>query len=209
VTTSPQSSGAPPSAAAIAKATVLAFAVAVVILVTVVLPAEYGIDPLGTGQALGLTSLANSAAVAAPPITPPAGGPLAPQPSNYRLDSRTLIVPSLGSIEFKYALAERAPVMYSWKATAPVDFDFHTEPAGRPPEASETFERGEAVEKAGFYAAPYDGLHGWYWENLNDTDVTITLDAAGFFHEARLFLPNSPPQRIEIPARPNSQVSPE
>jgi hypothetical protein len=123
------------------------------------------------------------------------------------LDSRTLIVPSLGSIEFKYALAKGAPVMYSWKATAPIDFDFHTEPAGRPPDASETFERGEASEKGGYYTAPYDGLHGWYWENLNDTDVTITLEAAGFFSEGRLFLPDSPPQRIEIPTRSNTQTS--
>jgi hypothetical protein len=61
--------------------------------------------------------------------------------------------------------------MYSWKATAPIDFDFHTEPAGRPADASETFERGEAAESRGFYTAPYDGIHGWYWENLDDTDV--------------------------------------
>ena len=185
MTTSPQSSGPPHSAGAIAKATALALAVASVILVAVVLPAEYGIDPLGTGRALGLTSLANSAEVAAPPITPAPGGPLSPQASGYRLDRRTLVVPSLGSIEFKYALAKDAPVMYSWTATAPIDFDFHTEPAGKPPEASESFERGEAAENGGFYTAPYDGLHGWYWENLNDTDVTITLDAAGFFSEAR------------------------
>ena len=63
------------------------------------------------------------------------------------------------------------------------------------------------MEKHGFYTAPYDGIHGWYWENLNDTDVTITLDAAGFFSEARLFLPNTPAQRIEIPTRPDSPKS--
>ena len=32
--------------------------VAAIILVTAVLPAEYGLDPLGTGEALGLTPLA-------------------------------------------------------------------------------------------------------------------------------------------------------
>jgi hypothetical protein len=205
VTTSPLPAE-PPSARAIAKATALALAVALLILVTIVLPAEYGVDPLGTGEALGLTSLANAGEAAAPPIIPAPGGPLAPQSSDYRLDSRTLTVPSLGSIEFKYALAMGAPLMYSWTATAAVDFDFHTEPAGRPPEASESFERGEAVREAGFYTAPYDGLHGWYWENLNDTDVTITLDGAGFFSEARLFLPDSPPQKIEIPIRPNTSI---
>lgn len=111
-----------------------------------------------------------------------------------------MTVPSLGSIEFKYELSRGAGLVYTWRASAPVDFDFHTEPAASPG-ASETFERGEAVEKSGSYTAPYDGIHGWYWENLNDTDVTVTLDAAGFFSEARLFPPDAPPERIAIPAR--------
>jgi hypothetical protein len=29
--------------------------------------------------------------------------------------------------------------------------------------------------------------------------VTVSLDAAGFFSEARLFLPGAPPERNEIP----------
>jgi len=49
-----------PSMKKIAVATAIAFVVAVVILVVAVLPAEYGIDPLGTGKALGLTELAKA-----------------------------------------------------------------------------------------------------------------------------------------------------
>jgi len=44
-----------PSKRAIAKATGIAFAAALVILFTTVLPAEYGIDPLKTGALLHLT----------------------------------------------------------------------------------------------------------------------------------------------------------
>lgn len=176
---------------------------ATAVLVTTVLPAEFGVDPLGTGRRLGLLDLYNTRTVAGPPIAPPAGGPLFPRPSDFRIDSRQLVVPSLGSIEFKYELAKDAPLMYSWRATAPIDFDFHTEVAARP-NASDTFERGEAAEGNGFYTAPYDGIHGWYWENLNDTDVTISLDAVGFFEQGFLFLPNQPPERIAIPARPES-----
>ncbi len=207
VTTAPQSPGPPHSAAAIARATALALAAATFILVAFVLPAEYGIDPLGTGEALGLTRIAGTSAAAAPPIVPAAGGPLASQTSDYRLDRRTLTVPSLGSIEFKYALAQGAPLLYSWTASAPVDFDFHTEPAGKPPDVSESFERGEATEKRGIYTAPYDGIHGWYWENLNDADVTIAFEAAGYFSEARLYLPDSPVQRIDIPSRSNTRTA--
>ena len=198
---SPSSLAGPPSGPSLVKATGLAAAVAALVLVTVVLPAEYGIDPLGTGRATGLLDMYAAGEAPPPPIAASAEGPLQSGPAAYRHDSRQLTVPSLGSIEFKYQLAGGTPLLYSWRATAPIDFDFHTEPAGQPASASETFERGEAMEKRGYYVAPYDGIHGWYWENLTDTDVTVTLEATGFFSEARLYIGDAPPQRITIPER--------
>ena len=50
----------PPSKTRIAKATVAALIIAAALLVTAVLPAEYGIDPLGTGKLLRLTDLAKA-----------------------------------------------------------------------------------------------------------------------------------------------------
>ena len=50
----------PPSLRAIVTATIVALVVAVILLVTAVLPAEYGIDPLGTGKALRLMDLAKA-----------------------------------------------------------------------------------------------------------------------------------------------------
>ena len=46
-----------PSQRALARATLMAAAVAGVLLLTVVLPAEYGIDPTGAGRVLGLTQM--------------------------------------------------------------------------------------------------------------------------------------------------------
>ena len=58
----------------IALATAAAMFVAGVLLVTVVLPAEYGVDPVGTGDAFGLTQIAGaetpSAAAAVTPAAP-------------------------------------------------------------------------------------------------------------------------------------------
>ena len=56
-----------PSKKRIIKATAVALLVAAAVLFTAVLPAEYGIDLLGTGKALGLIDLAN--ATAAKPAT--------------------------------------------------------------------------------------------------------------------------------------------
>jgi len=32
--------------------------------------------------------------------------------------------------------------------------------------------------------APSTGVHGWYWENISDKDVTVSITAAGFFSAA-------------------------
>ena len=55
-----------PSKKRIIKATAVALLVAAVVLFTAVLPAEYGVDLLGTGKLLGLMDLANATAAKAP-----------------------------------------------------------------------------------------------------------------------------------------------
>ncbi len=59
------------------RATLIAAGVAAVLLVTVVMPAEYGTDPLGTGRLLGLTQLSQASdedagTVASATTAPPA-----------------------------------------------------------------------------------------------------------------------------------------
>jgi hypothetical protein len=47
----------PPSPRKLLRSTLIALAVALLLLVTAVLPAEYGIDPTGVGRVLGLTRM--------------------------------------------------------------------------------------------------------------------------------------------------------
>jgi hypothetical protein len=44
-----------PSSRQLFRSTILAVLSAIIILITIVLPSEYGIDPTGAGRALGLT----------------------------------------------------------------------------------------------------------------------------------------------------------
>jgi hypothetical protein len=189
-----------PSRGRILKATIVALAVAAVLLVTVVLPAEYGIDPLGTGEALGLSGLA--ATGTAPPIAPASGGPLFPQQLPYKIDAIELTLMPKRFVEYKYELNEGGTMLYAWRATAPVEVDFHTEPAGKPPEASDSFERGQASSGRGTYRAPYAGIHGWYWENRTDKPVTITLQTAGFYGGARMFSDSGSSEAMEVQDAP-------
>ena len=190
-----------PSRGRILKATLIALGVAAIILVTAVLPAEYGIDPLGTGAAMGLAGM--SGAAAPPPIAPAAGGPITTRQLPFKVDAIELTIEPKRYVEYKYQLTEGATLLYSWRSTGPVDVDFHTEPAGKPPEASDSFERASAQTGArGSYRAPYAGLHGWYWENKGDRAVTITLQTAGFYSQARMFSDTGSSQAMEVQEPP-------
>jgi hypothetical protein len=170
---------------AIATATLVALAVAAVVLVTAVLPAEFGVDPLGTGQALGLLSLSAGVESVPTSVVPAAGGPLRPLPPGLQADATEfLLLPSGGFVEYHYRLAAGATMVYDWKATGMLSVDFHTQPDGKPPEASETFEKGDMAAGSGVFVSPYAGLHGWYWENKTNQSVRITLSSSGFYTEA-------------------------
>ena len=188
-----------PSGRALAKATFVAFVIGAAVLVTTILPAEFGIDPVGTGRALGLLDLYASESAAAAPsvILPTEGGPVFTQVNPYEADSREFTIGAYGTLEFKYHLAEGAAMLYEWKSTEPVSFDFHTEREGNP-DASDTFEKGEASEKRGAYVAPYAGIHGWYWKNNTDREVAITLTSTGFYPSARLFRGGGAGQEVAL-----------
>ena len=99
---------AAPTRKAIAKATVIAAVLAVILLFAAVLPAEYGFDPLRTGAALGLTELARSTATKpAPAISARDGQPqpittYTPQPKIYKVDSEDLLLTPGRGVEIKY-----------------------------------------------------------------------------------------------------------
>jgi hypothetical protein len=185
-----------PSKKAIAKATAIALIVAVVILFTAVLPAEYGIDPLGTGKALHLTDLAK--ATESKPESKPVGarpaaalaGIYTAQPGIFKTDSEDLSLMPGEGVEIKYHMQKGGGMLYSWKATGPVAFEFHGEPDNKP--NKDYFESYELNDQAGSdhsngsFTAPSTGIHGWFWENKGKKEVQIHLITAGFYDNAKM-----------------------
>ena len=206
-TNTPSATPPPASGRSLLMATLVAVVIAAIVLVVAVLPAEYGIDPLGAGRALGLDKLFAASEEAAANESNPSGlvtaaaTPLHRQLNQYRVDSRDFKIPPMTGMEFKYELDKGATMIYEWKSSFFVDFDFHTEPEGAPKGTSDSFEKGTSAQSRGGYTAPYDGIHGWYWENKTDREITLTLTASGFFQGARIFLPDVPPQTVQIPER--------
>jgi hypothetical protein len=182
-----------PSKQKLAKATIVAALVAIIILLVAILPAEYGIDPLGTGAALGLTSL--SEAAAAQPITPVTvpvlPGVYTAQPKTYKVDTEEInLSPGMG-VEIKYHIEKGGGLIYSWKATGPVMFEFHGEPDQKPNkdyyDSYELVDKVGKTESHGSFTAPSTGIHGWFWENKGAQAVTVTLHTAGFYDSIKYF----------------------
>jgi hypothetical protein len=202
--TGPDSSA--PSGKRIARSVVIAIVVAAVVLVTAVLPAEYGIDPTGIGRALGLTEL-NAAptrtlevkdvlagnegvrAVEVPAFNEPV--PL-PNPAVHQSEDRpiqtrtmTITLPPEGETEIKTVLQQSKVVVYHWEVDRGAIYcDLH----GHDPEAGSDFfvryrEDQEGSNVTGSLVAPFGGEHGWYWLNYNEHPVVITLTVTGFFDE--------------------------
>lgn len=128
-----------PSKRTLALTTAIALTVAVVILVTLVLPAEYGVDPLGTGKALGLTAIANPSAgptEAAPEgattVAPVTEGPVGRYAAAFKRDSVEFTLGPYEYVEYKYHLQSGASMLYSWRATSAVIHDMHGELDGDP-----------------------------------------------------------------------------
>ena len=161
---------------ALVRAGALALVVAALLLTLFILPAEYGIDPVGSGQALGLTHLA-SADVQAHNS----------HPDQWRADSVRFVLDPFASIEYKYPLATGASFVYHWHASDELVFDFHSEEQGEDPEDAISFSVGRGKQASGAYTAAFDGIHGWFWENRTTAAVVLTLDSAGHFTDAILY----------------------
>lgn len=173
-----------PSTGRLLKATALAVAVATVILVTAVLPAEYGIDPTGIGTQLGLNVLGTPAEAAVPDvpvIEPAAAATVAKHDANYRTDSMSLTLAPGKGAEIKAHMNQGDTFVFHWTADAAVAVDMHGErvDAAKDEYTSYWIER-EQSEASGTFTAPFDGSHGWYWLNRGDTPVTVQVDISGF-----------------------------
>ena len=161
-----------PSSRRLLHSTAIAVATAAVLLVTVVLPAEYGVDPTGVGRVLGLTRMgeikmalakeAEAAAAAdstnaARPTTPATASPAAPSPSvvapatptasapdsvSKSDETRITLRPGEGK-EVKLVMRRGARATYAWSADGGgVNFLTHGDTANAPANSYHTYGRG-------------------------------------------------------------------
>lgn len=184
----------------------VAIAVAALVLVTAVLPAEYGIDPTGIGRALGLSELGGDPtrtieivdvvggneeyrSVEIPEFGEPVPlpNPNVFQAADHPPEERTMQIEIDAGLqtEIKTVLSEGKMILYSWSVDrGDLYVDFH----GHDPEVGNDFwvryeEQQEGADGKGSLVAPFSGEHGWYWLNYNEFPVVITLNVVGYYDD--------------------------
>ena len=96
-------------------------------------------------------------------------------------------------MEYKYRLDKGEALLYSWSATAAVNYELHAEPDGAPRGYAQSYEKRPSINQAsGTLTAPFPGIHGWYWENAGDREITVTLRTAGFYNISHEFRNGAP-----------------
>ena len=199
-----------PTTRQLLRSTLIAAVSAVVLLYTVVLPAEYGVDPTGIGKALGLTEMGEiktrlakeaaedaAATVGAPPAaanpvaSPGAVAPTAPPTvptvpatsgPNWRDEMSFTLTPGQGT-EIKLKMKQGEKALYTWSVQGGVvNFDTHGDATGR----SISYEKGRGVASDdGELIAAFTGNHGWFWRNRGQADVTVTLKTGGDYSDIK------------------------
>ncbi len=187
-----------PTSRQLLRSTLIALAMALLLLVTVVMPAEYAIDPTGVGRLLGLTQMGEVKKAIAEENAGPAVAPqemaapaVAVAPATASTEASPLVAarqdeisitlqPGQGA-EVKLEMKKDAQVNYLWSVSGgKVNYDTHGDPYGAPRDFYHGYGKGKQTpQDEGVLTAAFDGKHGWFWRNRGDAPVTVTLRVSG------------------------------
>jgi len=190
-----------PTSAQLLKSTAIAAASAVAILVAIVLPAEYGIDPTGAGRVLGLTEMGeiktqlyeeaeadralaeDQSSSLLDSVYGLLVGAAHAQESPVWTDETSFTLQPGDTAEWKMVMEEGGVAEYQMIVEGGrVNFDLHGHGGGQ----SVTYERGRGSEgDAGSFTAEFAGEHGWFWRNRDSSAVTVTVRVRGDYSEFR------------------------
>ena len=178
-----------PSSSQLFKSTIIAVLVAGILLLLVILPAEYGVDPTGVGDFLGLkkmgeikVSLEKEAI-----IEPVVFKDNSVQPEKEKSKSvednhditEILLAPN-EAIEIKLEMKKGAVANYQWSTNnGALNFNLHGDGyIGM--HKTTTYKKGRMVSSdKGELIAEFHGFHGWFWRNRNNKPVTVFLETTG------------------------------
>jgi hypothetical protein len=106
----------------------------------------------------------------------------------YRADVIDVPIQANGALEYMILMKAGDTVVYSWEVPGignPQSFhsEFHGHTEVAPGQAGDLmfYEKAAGTKANGALIAPWQGIHGWYWQNKSEAPVTVRLRMAGFY----------------------------
>lgn len=87
------------------------------------------------------------------------------------------------TVEYKALMQQGDSISFRWSTDGEAYYDFHAHDEAFGDEFFTRYAEGEGSSSAGTIVAAYDGQHGWFWLNISDAPITITLEVMGFYDE--------------------------
>jgi hypothetical protein len=203
-----------PSSKQLLRSTILAAVAAIVLLVAVVLPAEYGVDPTGIGRVLRMTEMgeikqqlaaeaaADAAAAPAAPAqadgatgmaTANAAQPSTPAPTPAPVAAAAPKIEWRDEMPVTLTPGEGTEIKLKMAQGAKVQYSWVVEGGqvnfdthGDAPGKSISYEKGRGVAAdEGILEAAFTGNHGWYWRNRGNANVKLILRTRGDYTDIK------------------------
>lgn len=182
-----------PSLRKLLISTGIAILVAGAILITTVLPAEFGIDPTGIGKVLGLTSVSaqtldtskqSKNTQSSEPAAQSSVGIVTKSNIPFRNDEMSLTLKPNEGAEIKATMRKGEQLVFNWVTEGgPVNVDMHGEKPNDGENFTSYWNATQLANDQGTFAAPFDGTHGWFWRNRGDKPVTVKVKVSGFYEK--------------------------
>lgn len=177
-----------PTSSQLLKSTIIAILVTFILLLIVIFPAEYGTDPTGVGNLLGLKEMGDiKMSLLDEAQNEPADEINVP---SSNIDHKDKIVVNNDvvehtlepgqAIEIKLEMKRESLVQYEWKTSkGGLNYNLHGD-GYKGTDNFMSYKKGRMVSSDnGDLKAAFDGYHGWFWRNREDYPVTVRLETSG------------------------------
>lgn len=190
-----------PTSSQLLKSTFIAVIVAGMLLLTVIIPAEYGVDPTGVGDLLGLKKMGEIKKTLEEENLNETESRSEHQLSSLVIkdkeskgvneikDITEVTISPDQAIEIKLEMKKGFVAKYVWETiNGKLNYDLHGD-GYKGSKQFISYKKGKMTQRdSGELKAEFDGYHGWFWRNRENIPVTVKLETSGDYIQIKRML---------------------
>ena len=174
-----------PTSSQLLKSTMVAVCVGCALLILFVLPAEYGNDPTGVGELLGLKKMGEIKIRLKQDFLKKNVGArdelmVESETGKENQDVMEFVIEPNEAIEIKLEMKKGSIAKYNWTTkNGGLNYNLHGD-GHKGSQKSISYKKGRMTSSdSGEFKSEFDGYHGWFWRNRNSEGVAVILETSG------------------------------